>query len=347
MTAEQIQDRIRGSLIGGAAGDALGYPLEFVNGLRILSQYGEDGLAYYILSNNGKALISDDTQMTLFTACGILNSASTGLPTLDTITYAYVEWYYTQTDGKRHKGFKNCWVGDIPEMNARRAPGKTCMGALQSISHGREWVNDSKGCGGVMRIAPIPLYGAVDNHWSVEATDKLAADASEITHQHRMGYIPSAFIAHVIYRLVQTDNPTKQNLEDIIGEATEAISKMYGDCEPLLSLIRRAVALSNLPVSKEEAYEHYLGEGWVAEETAAIAIYCSLKHFDDFGKALSAAVSHGGDSDSTGAVTGNILGAAIGYDAIPAKFKANLELHDVILHVADDLYRGHTTPFNK
>ncbi len=90
-----------------------------------------------------------------------------------------------------------------------------------------------------------------------------------------------------------------------------------------------------------------IGEGWVAEETLAIAVYCCAKHFDNFEKALVASVNHGGDSDSTGAVTGNILGAAVGYDAIPTHFKNNLELHDVILHVADDLWRGYTTRFKR
>ena len=86
-----------------------------------------------------------------------------------------------------------------------------------------------------------------------------------------------------------------------------------------------------------------IGEGWAAEETLAIAVYCCAKHFDDFEKAMIASVNHGGDSDSTGAVTGNILGAAIGYEAIPQYFKNDLELHDVILHVADDLWLGKIT----
>lgn len=58
---------------------------------------------------------------------------------------------------------------------------------------------------------------------------------------------------------------------------------------------------------------------------------------------MIAAVNHSGDSDSTGAVTGNILGAAVGYDALPQFFKDDLELHDLILHMADDLYRGEIT----
>jgi ADP-ribosylglycohydrolase len=60
---------------------------------------------------------------------------------------------------------------------------------------------------------------------------------------------------------------------------------------------------------------------------------------------MIAAVNHDGDSDSTGAVTGNILGAAIGYDAIPDFYKKDLEMHDLILHMADDLYKGEVTKF--
>jgi len=51
-------------------------------------------------------------------------------------------------------------------------------------------------------------------------------------------------------------------------------------------------------------------------------------------------VNHDGDSDSTGAITGNILGAHLGYDAIEDKWKRDLELSDVILEIADDLCFG-------
>ena len=83
--------------------------------------------------------------------------------------------------------------------------------------------------------------------------------------------------------------------------------------------------------------------GWTGEEALAIALYCAVRHFDSFENALIAAVNHSGDSDSTGAVTGNILGAAIGYEAIPQFYKDDLEMHDLILHMADDLYRGEVT----
>ena len=84
---------------------------------------------------------------------------------------------------------------------------------------------------------------------------------------------------------------------------------------------------------------HKLGEGWVGEEAIAIAVYCAIRHEDDFEAAICAAVNHGGDSDSTGAICGNIMGAKLGYDAIPEYYKGeNLELHDVICKIAEALW---------
>jgi ADP-ribosylglycohydrolase len=62
-----------------------------------------------------------------------------------------------------------------------------------------------------------------------------------------------------------------------------------------------------------------------------------VKYADDFDRALIAAVNHRGDSDSTGAITGNILGALLGLDGIPQKYIENLELLDVITQIGEDL----------
>lgn len=82
------KDRIRGSLIGGAIGDALGYPVEFIYDYRTIhKKYGEEVITRYDTRHcwkdeseqDGKAWISDDTQMTLFTACGLLNTQAISL----------------------------------------------------------------------------------------------------------------------------------------------------------------------------------------------------------------------------------------------------------------------------
>ena len=132
-----------------------------------------------------------------------------------------------------------------------------------------------------MRVAPIALFGlGEDRLSSMEAMDKLAAEAAEMTHQNPLGYIPAAMMVHIIYRLATDPVPTRD------------------------------------------------------------ALYAYTE------KAMIAAVNHAGDSDSTGAITGNILGAAIGYEALPEFYKKDLELHDVIIHVADDLYEGKVSKYH-
>ena len=360
-------DKIRGSLVGGAVGDALGYPVEFICSYEgIQKRYGENGITRLDTTQwwlpdeekSGKAWISDDTQMTLFTACGLLNAKAQGKAPKYAICEAYLEWYYTQV-GRKSSRHKDCWIGNLPELNNRRAPGNTCMTALQDILRGKDPYNNSKGCGGIMRTAPVALYGAV---WrdtpegellegrisNIKDVDMLAADAAEITHQHPLGWLSSALEAHVIYRILQKDSPTVDDFKAYLSEGYDMLLSLYPNegagITQLRALTDKALGLVGSPASDVDNIEA-IGEGWVAEETLAIAVYCAVKNFDNFEKAIIASVNHKGDSDSTGAVTGNILGAVVGYDAIPEFFKTDLELHDVILHVADDLWRGRTTKF--
>ena len=68
-------------------------------------------------------------------------------------------------------------------------------------------------------------------------------------------------------------------------------------------------------------------------------MYCAIKYSGDIDKALIAAVNHNGDSDSTGAIAGNIIGAQVGLFGIPAKYTEKLELRDLIIEIADDLWQ--------
>ena len=353
-----LQNRIRGSLIGGAIGDALGYPVEFIYSFEeIQKHYGERGITrldthQHWLSESeqtGKAVVSDDTQMTLFTANGLLNAWHQNILFKDGICRAYIEWYLTQI-GKKPKKDHECWISEVPELNVRRAPGNTCMTALEAIYCGEKPQNNSKGCGGVMRVAPISLYGVVEKCMSIDEVDLLAGEAAELTHLHPMGFIPAALMAHVIYRLALDDQPSREGLEQYIREGLTQMKNLYpqylDDMRAFEDLVERAIMRS---FSEEPDVQNIemLGGGWVGDEALAIAFYCALKHFDNFEEAMIAAVNHAGDSDSTGAVTGNILGAAIGYEAIQQFFKDDLEMHDLILHMADDLYRGEVTKMGK
>ena len=338
-------DKFRGCLIGGAAGDALGYAVEFLNDAAIFARYGENGITEYDL-RNGIAEISDDTQMTLFTASGLLLGKTRRMTCgkMETypsyIRFSYQDWYRTQTEQYLRPEKCRCsWLVNQPEMFARRAPGNTCLSALRSSAFGtiENPINQSKGCGGVMRVAPIGLYFD-EGSLSIEEIDRIGAEAAALTHGHSLGYIPAAGLVHMIQRISHNDSMT---ILEAVEDMKRAIAGQFASDKHLnafLGLVDKAVALSqNTHMDDLEAIRE-IGQGWVAEETLAIAVYCSLKYCNDFEKAIIAAVNHSGDSDSTGAVTGNIVGAYLGYEKIPQKFLTALELKQIVLDIADDLF---------
>ena len=159
-------ERIRGCLLGGAAGDALGYEVEFITREEINGRYGPGGIRHYAL-HQGRACTSDDTQMTLFTCEGIAmgwNRAVAGGMAADMETYvydAYLNWLATQGYPAKGAWHDRSRLLRMPEMFARRAPGNTCLGSLLSGRMGTlgEPINHSKGCGGVMRAAPVGFVG--------------------------------------------------------------------------------------------------------------------------------------------------------------------------------------------
>ena len=362
----RTKDRIRGSMMAGAAGDALGYTVEFMSRRSIIAQYGSKGITKFDLSSDGKALVSDDTQMTLFTACGMLMGVTRGYmrgvggQPEKYVDGAYLDWYYTQTGRKKNMqtyDFHYTWLRDLPELAHRRAPGNTCLSACESLLQGKKVQNHSKGCGGIMRVAPMALLMA--GYWSryksfynVQQMDEAGAEVAAVTHKHPLAFLPSAMLTHLIYRVIRMEeNEIKANIADIALETINVLDNIYkGEYEEdkhfLANLTRMAVKLAANSKSDAENIR-MLGEGWTGDEAWAIALYCVVRHIGSIEDAIIAAVNHDGDSDSTGAVCGNIMGAIYGYEAMKHKrlfcpqdkeLEQTLELSNIILTLADDLY---------
>lgn len=338
-------DKYRGCLIGGAVGDALGYAVEFLDANDIFKQYGRNGITEYSLVN-GVARISDDTQMTLFTANGLLFGTTRGMNRGIMADYpnyicaCYQDWLRTQTEQfPLDEKSVTSWLVNVPALFSRRAPGTTCIEAIKRGGNGtiNAPINNSKGCGGIMKVAPIGLYFE-DKPYTLDRIDMIGAETAALTHGHELGYVPAVVLVHIIHLVAHSKNIS---LLDAVIEAKEASKKLFSNAKYLtdfISIMDKAIALSSEEISDLEAIKQ-LGEGWVAEETLAIVIYCALKYPNDFEKAIVASVNHSGDSDSTGAVTGNIMGAYLGLSAIPSKYLEKLELKEVILELADDLFQ--------
>lgn len=360
---ERIRDCIRGSLMAGAAGDALGYPVEFISRNAILSRYGVKGITQFEIAPNGKALVSDDTQMTLFTANGMLMGITRccmrgiGNAPEDYVDVAYIDWYHTQTGKKELEphptGWHATWLRDLPELAHRRAPGTTCMSACKGLLHHQRIQNHSKGCGGIMRVAPMGLLNAAHKYHNIHHLAEAGAKIAKVTHQHPLGYLPAGLLTLLIERLVPlSPEEVKASIIDIVNDGLDAMMKIFGrdfassDKEFLKALTLKAVGLARSDMPDADAIR-ILGEGWTAEEAWAISLYCAIRHIDSTKDAIIAAVNHDGDSDSTGSITGNIMGAIYGYEAIKRErlfcpagrdFEETIELANIILALADDLF---------
>lgn len=254
------------------------------------------------------------------------------MPPARAIYEAYLDWLDTQNSTNYHNSIS--WIKEIPELNIGRAPGNTCLSALSSGKMGTvdEPINNSKGCGGIMRVSPIGLY-AKDS----KIAGTIGAEASAITHGHPLGILPCYILSSMLNMIVYNNETIETALDKSIQQYYDEFNKFNkDDVDYFIELINKAKKLVKEDLSDVEAISS-LGEGWVAEETFAIAIYSCLKYPNNFQDAIVCSVNHDGDSDSTGAVAGNIIGAYLGYDAIPDYYKDNVELKDIILELADDM----------
>ncbi|MEI5097596.1 ADP-ribosylglycohydrolase family protein [Streptomyces sp. PmtG] len=330
--------RVRGCLLGGAIGDALGYPVEFSSLDGIRAAHGPRGVRGPLPDADGVCRISDDTQLTLFTVEALEAAHARerrkgiGGAAPQLVLEAYLRWLDTQ----RRPGPPPDVRGGLaaqPWLYARRAPGEACLSGLEH-RHAPDPraplgppgpVNpESKGCGTVMRAAPFGLTRA-----PADRSFELAARCARITHGHPTGAYAAGTLAAIVAHLVAGDS-----LEGAVLRALRLLRRYPGH-EETSAALSRAVDLAAEGEPSAERVES-LGAGWIAEEALAIAVYAALvtHRVED---ALPLSVNHSGDSDSTGSVCGNLLGALHGDHALPADWLRPTEGRAVIAALADDL----------
>lgn len=315
--------RLRGLLLGGAVGDALGAPVEFRSRAQILERFGPQGITRFAPAYNRLGAITDDTQMTLFTLEGLIRAQvrfeGKGICNpVAVIDRAYLRWYATQGHVPPDEFQIDGWLKDQTGLNSQRAPGTTCLSALAA----KDWkvgefaANESKGAGGIMRVGPIGLV--MD-----KSPFELASNAAALTHGHITGQVAAGWFAAFIYEIARGGpygHAAMRAWRPIRGRAPELDAALH----QALQLVAEGPA---------DVVPQQLGEGWIAEEAAAIALWCLLTAPDPF-EAMRLAVNIDGDSDTTGSLVGQALGAGLGADWIPAELLAQLELAQVIQTLA-------------
>lgn len=349
----------------GAIGDAVGWPIEFARGPFDAAPPARLGLGE----------VTDDTQMTLFAAEGLVDAVAqvaadgsdpTSL-TAEAISdfraavvhharLSFLEWYATQRPSLHRRptfAIPPTRLTHRPALHKSRAPGSTCLGALAlSAKSGKtRAVNDSKGCGAVMRAAPYALIAR-----TMPEAYTLAASCGAITHGHTEGYGSAGVFAAILFELVHG-----MPLPDAVASATGYALKQV--VPPTLTVSLAVSALS--PRSRE------LWAGWVGEEAVATAVACALDYhrevvasglesvarpFDPESAAQSAAqadaiakigavaraaiwraAAHPGDSDSTASMAAQLIGAMGCEPAWLGEWQGDVELDPVIAEMAGKL----------
>lgn len=263
-------DQLAGCLLGGALGDALGYPVEFEK----VSQMSQDHDFDKIVD---KLIVSDDTQMTLFTANALLLDGNLRINTWN----CYQDWLETQfKQGKSELSHRPIsWLMEYPEMYASREPGRTCLMTLMRGIPGdlNEPINQSKGCGALMRVAPLAFIDREDLYL-------VAIENSALTHGHQMSHIASAALVSLLRYI--SEGETLCDSVSLMRQDTKRIFMGSLEVKVFDDLLQQAIFASEKDFDDMEIISR-LGEGWVAEETLAIALYCSLKYSNDLKKSTS------------------------------------------------------------
>ncbi len=354
-----------GCILGGAFGDAMGFPVEFLELSEIVEQYGPHGIVAPTLGPNGRMMVSDDTQMSLFTLDGLTTGMQrarrrgTDARAEVYLNRAYLDWYATQHTRLRYTAAFTSIYSD-GRLRAQRAPDRTCLTALtcQFTNTGNprdtfdvknrgkleKPINDSKGCGGVMRSAPIGLMlNALNYNLQAESVAAVAAGGAAITHGNPLGWLPAALLAEIIHRMTyrKAADPTLERLMTNALYQVERQFREWKEMSEFLALMEKSIQLGANPDIKPGAALPSLGKGMTGESALAIAVYLSLRYRNDYYTAIHAAVNQSGDSDTIGSLTGNILGAWLGYEAIGSQLdrifnqngflEQHLEMHDLMV----------------
>nr|WP_216607072.1 ADP-ribosylglycohydrolase family protein [Arthrobacter sp. 260] len=334
MTDPTFSDRVHGCLLGGALGDALGFAVETLDLESIRAAYGPAGLTSPT-QLSGVFRFSDDTQLSLYTVDGLVDAiqwANEGVAADETacLWLAYLRWLATQgeTPPSSAPVAPPRWIDAQTVLRHRRRPGAACLSGLRGGEMGtlsRPVNPEAKGSGTVMRSAPFGLVP----HIPVEVADRLAMNAAALTHGHPAALHGAAVVAVLIHGIVRQGMSLREAV-------SAAVARAYTSNVPeLAEFLETAVRLADDDGSPEQM-SAALGGGWTADEALAIAVYAVLASEaaagpeQHFRAAIALAINHDGDSDTTGSLAGNILGALYGRDGLPDSWAAALEGADVV-----------------
>ena len=321
------KDRIKGTIIAGACGDAFGMPYEGLKKHQIVEYYGTVTAKYrdseysYHTKGLAKGSYTDDTQLTLATIEAILDFdfeeevarhwGELSDHVSNQILAEKIGHYFV-------KLYKNKQL-----IGAGRATKLALKEALKGTSPVKSGLKDAYGCGAAMRISPIALMPLEDLSDQGRSLLELTCLVVQITHNSTVGLNSAFLVSSMIKNLLRTDNDEALDVEEWLNLASNMASDFDDDTEfSVAGKIRE-----NAPYIHEsvDTLADRINTSGLATESVVLALFAFLKEPEDFEQLMISCVRNGGDTDSIASIAGNFFGALNGFSAIPMKYVINLQ----------------------
>jgi ADP-ribosylglycohydrolase len=309
-------NKYTGAIVGLAVGDALGFPVEFLNKSEIHETYGKQGIthfepSYYGRTHFDRGTVTDDTQQTVSVANALLQTEQYDVNEfMKNLSQELVSWY------------------NSPENN--RAPGPTSMRGIANLINGAHWsesgIKGSKSCGSAMRSAPIGLV-FYDNP---ERIREIAFNSSSITHDSDVARAAAAANAYLVARGINEESQRSKDVITGLEEFTRGMSQEFSD------------KLEDLPYLLTQPSDYAMkeiGEAWNGHEAVVGGLYCALKTNFNYQNAIIMGANIDGDSDSVASIAGGIVGAHTGFASIPIMYTRKLEGSRNLIDLSTQLFR--------
>lgn len=329
---QDFRSRVRGTLLGGAVGDALGAPVDLLAVDEIREAYGAEGLVDLAFGYGRRGAVTQLTQLTFFTVDGLIRAQvrrDTGAwhPPTD-LHRAYLRWAATQHDwGPDERRKDDGWLAREEWLYARREPSRACLLGFGDETMGTLDAPKNPGEAGAEAAARSAPFGLLVG-WEPQLVMQLAVECAAQTHGHPVAYLAAGAYAVIVHGLARGDS-----LDGAVQRALALLAARPGH-QPVSDALQRALGAVRQGMPTPVRVEELAGEG-TAEGLLAVAVYCALVG-EDVRHGLCLAVNQGGPSGAAGALTGGLLGALHGETALPPAWLAELEGRPTLLVLADD-----------
>lgn len=330
-----------GCLLGLAIGDAMGCAADKKSWEQISEDYGPNGLLGYDMQSD-YAEISSYTQLAAFVCNGLLLNATRGQGDahLRYITVALRDWARSQQFLAVTEK-TSCWMAQVASMRRRACMDTRMVDTLlkETLGTPEEPVNTFEGPAGITTAVPIGLFFdpvRMDAH----EIGELSVQTVAMLHGAPDAFLAGAVMAYAMAGIIQEPElPVKQQFTQALDAVRGQFGRQYPEGMQIVdSLMHKAFELAaDGEITPLVAMT--LLQCTTAAECLAGAVYACMIHAGNFDEALIVAVNHTGRSAAVGALTGAIMGARIGKDALPSFYLESLEVEDVLMELNEDMVK--------